>query len=142
MSATRAKTNAIPAGDESPAVVPQTTPRAIGAGHPEYQFVQAMSEMQRSLGEINANLASLRDSVNGLKSKVDGLVAWKNMIFGGAIVFGATVSFIGFVIAKGWDYVSFKSPIAQTQQIAQPAPQPAPQFPSQPEVQRTSVKSQ
>jgi hypothetical protein len=33
--------------DEAPASMAQTTPTSIGYGHPEYQFVQGLMEMQR-----------------------------------------------------------------------------------------------
>jgi hypothetical protein len=74
--------------DEVPASVPQTTPRSIGYGHPEFQFVQSVMEMQKSLGEINASIQSLSKTIDSTKSKVDDLVNWKNMIFGGAITIG------------------------------------------------------
>ena len=123
MSATRTR-------DEAPAAVPQTTPTAIGYGHPEYQFVQAIMEMQKSLGEINASIQSLRGEVGGIKSKVDNLVAWKHMILGGAIVLGVAASAVSFIIVQVRDYVTFKIPAAQTQPNTS-APQ-APQTPPQP----------
>ncbi len=74
--------------DEAPASIPQTTPRSIGYGHPEFQFVQSIMEMQKSLGEINSSIQSLSKTIDSTKSKVDDLVNWKNMIFGGAITIG------------------------------------------------------
>ena len=82
--------------DEAPASIPQTTPRSIGYGHPEFQFVQSIMEMQKSLGEINASIQALNKTVDSTKSKVDDLVNWKNMILGGAITIGF---FIGLAIA-------------------------------------------
>src|SRR6266568_1580257 len=86
--------------DGTPSAAPQTTPSVIGYGHPEYQFVQAVMEMQKSLGEINASIQSLRADVGGIKSKVDNLVAWKHMILGGAIVLGVAGSAVSFVIVE------------------------------------------
>lgn len=139
MNATRAKRQAEIASDESPAVVPQTTPKTIGYGHPEYQFVQAIMEMQKSIGEVKASVESLREAVNSTKSKVDTLVQWKNMIVGGAVVFGFVCSSLGFLFVKGWDYISFKNPAAQVQQMQAPA-QPVIQTPPQQEAPQAQGK--
>lgn len=84
--------------DEAPASVAQTTPRSIGYGHPEYQFVQSIMEMQKSLGEINASILALTKTVDSTKSKVDELVTWKNMVFGGAITLGFLITIVIAVI--------------------------------------------
>ena len=84
--------------DEAPASIPQTTPRSIGYGHPEYQFVQSIMEMQKSLGEINASILALTKTVDSTKSKVDELVTWKNMVFGGAITLGFLITIVIAVI--------------------------------------------
>jgi hypothetical protein len=117
-----------PAVDEAPATVPQTTPTAIGGyGHPEYQFVQAIMEMQKSLGEINASIASLTKSVESTKTKVDDLVKWKNMILGGVLVGGALISGFAYLITKASDYITVKTPSAQIIQMPYaPSPQIAP----------------
>ena len=119
-----------PATDEAPATIPQTTPAGIGYGHPEYQFVQAIMEMQKSLGQINASIQALEKSVEGTKSKVDDLVNWKNRILGGTITVGVLFSVLVFLITK--DYLSFKpqpqaptsiqAPISQTTPPAPPSP--------------------
>ena len=122
--------------DEAPATVPQTTPTGIGYGHPEYQFVQSIMEMQKSLGEINASILGLGKSIDSTKAKVDDLVNWKNRILGGAIVLGVVISVLVFAVTKAWDYISIKSPaITQTvnqapaQQQTLPIPNPAPVTP-------------
>lgn len=66
--------------NEAPASIPQTTPKGIGYGHPEFQFIQSIMEMQKSLGEINASIQALNKTVDSTKSKVDELVKWKHMI--------------------------------------------------------------
>ena len=116
-----------------PVSSPQITPQpGIGYGHPEYHFVQSIMEMQKSLGEINANIksleksidstkASLEKSIDSTKSKVEDLIGWKNKIWGGAITLGVVFGLINFILIKSWDYVSFKAP-TQPQQII-PAPQ-------------------
>lgn len=102
--------------DEAPASIPQTPPPSIGYGHPEYQFVQSIMEMQKSLGEINGSIASLGKSVDSIKSKVDDLVKWKNMILGGAIATGAILSIILFILTKASDYITIKMPPIQNHQ--------------------------
>lgn len=111
--------------DEAPASVPQTIPPSIGYGHPEYHFVQSISEMQKSLGEINASIKALEKSVESTKSKVEDLVKWKNMILGGAIVAGVLISGISLLLSKASDYVTLKAPLVQTIQAPQPT-QPLP----------------
>jgi hypothetical protein len=70
------------------APVQESTPRRVGYGHPEYNFIQSIMEMQKSLGEINASIQALRVSVDSTKTKVDDLVKWKHMILGGAVTIG------------------------------------------------------
>ena len=84
--------------DEAPATVPQTTPTAIGYGHPEYQFVQAIMEMQKSIGEVKASVDALRAVVEGTKSKVDDLVNWKHKIIGGVAVLSVFLTLTVLVI--------------------------------------------
>lgn len=113
-----------PPNDEAPASVPQTTPIGIGYGHPEYQFVQSIMEMQKSLGEINASITTLGKSVDSTKAKVDDLVKWKNMILGGVIATTAIISSLIFLVSKASDYITIKSPVNQTLQsptIAEPS---------------------
>ena len=107
--------------NEAPASIPQTTPKGIGYGHPEYQFVQSVMELQKHLGEINASIKSLEKSVDNTnsrieclgdinaslrnltqttdstKAKVDDLIKWKHMILGGMAVIG----FVGACIFAG-----------------------------------------
>ena len=116
-------------GDEAPATVPQTTPAAIGYGHPEYQFVQSIMEMQKSLGEINASIVALSKSVESTKSKVDDLVNWKHKILGGAVVAGALISAFIFLAIQASHYLTIKSPVEeaqQPQQVQQAQSEPAP----------------
>lgn len=74
-------------------------PRGFGYGHPEFHFIQAIMEMQKSLGEINASLASLRTITEGTKAKVDDLVRWKHMILGGAVALGFVLG-LGLAVVK------------------------------------------
>lgn len=119
-----AKAPAKAVADEAPATIPQTTPTSIGYGHPEFQFVQAIMEMQKSIGEVKASIDSLRTVVDGTKSKVDDLVNWKHKIIGGAAVLGIVGTLLGFFVAKFWDYVTIKPP--SPPQIQSPATTSAP----------------
>lgn len=105
--------------DEAPASVPQTTPRSIGYGHPEYQFVQSIMEMQKSLGEINASIQALTKTVDSTKSKVDELVTWKNMVFGGAITLGFIIT-IAIAVIKLFDHNPISTPKIQAIQPQSP----------------------
>lgn len=84
--------------------------------------------MQKSLGEINASISSLGKSVESIKSKVDDLVKWKNMILGGAIATGAILSIIFFILTKASEYITINMPSTQNHQEmpasvpSQPAP--------------------
>ncbi len=104
---------------EAPASIPQTTPRSIGYGHPEFQFVQSIMEMQKSLGEINASIQALNKTVDSTKTKVDDLVNWKNMIFGGAITIGFLIGF-SVTIFKIFEHAPINLP-SSTQIIQSPS---------------------
>lgn len=96
--------------EKVPASAPQTPPRDFGYGHPEYHFVQGIMQMQQALGEINASIVSLRQSVDGLRAKVDDLVAWKNSIIGGVAVLGFLFAVLMFVITKFSSYITIAPP--------------------------------
>lgn len=98
--------------DQAPPGVPQTTPPSIGFGHPEYHFVQGLMEIQKSLGEMQANIQGLQRSVSETKAKVDELINWRNRILGGAVVLGAVCALLGFLVARGADYVAIRMPAA------------------------------
>ena len=89
-------------------------------------------ELQKSVGELNSNVQALKASVESTKGKVDDLVRWKHMIFGGAVALGAVISAAVWVGTKLSDYVQFRAPqssaVTPTQQAApavQPPAQPA-----------------
>ncbi|MFZ6801954.1 hypothetical protein [Undibacterium sp. Di24W] len=112
-----------PVADDAPAYLPQTSPIQPLSGHGDHSFtLQAIMEMQKTLGELNSKFENLNSSVNSTKSKVEDLVTWKNKILGGAIALGIIGTLLGFLITKGWDYVSIKQPEPKNQQqnITQP----------------------
>lgn len=113
--------------EESVAQIPQTLPIGIGAGLPGHDFtLQAVMELQKSVGEINANLQAMKSSLDSVKSKVDDLVGWKNKILGGFAVLAVVITFLWYVGSKASEYVILKPstpiPIAPSAQEAQPAP--------------------
>jgi len=107
--------------NEAPASIPQTPPRSIGYGHPEFQFIQSIMEMQKSLGEINASIQALSKTVESTKSKVDDLVNWKNMIFGGAITIGFLIG-LTVSLLKIFEHAPINIPSAT--QVIQPQSSP------------------
>ena len=98
------------ATEQTPNSPPQVTPdRSIGFGHPEYHFVQGLMEVQKHLGEIKASVDALHKTMDSTKSKVDGLVEWKNKIIGGAIVLGVLATVIGYGVKYAVDNLEFKN---------------------------------
>lgn len=57
--------------DEAPASVAQTTPASIGYGHPEYNFVTSLAEVNKSLGILEAKLDALKEASNSSEIKQD-----------------------------------------------------------------------
>lgn len=109
-----------------PPTTPNVTSPAYGAGDHSFTL-QAIMEMQKTLGELKASIDTQKSSIDGLKTKVDDLVGWKNMSFGGAAVLGAIIAAFAFIVGKTWDYVSTKAPIPQATQQVVPAPPTLPQ---------------
>jgi hypothetical protein len=84
-----------------PAPAQESTPRVPGYGHPEYHFVHSIMEMQKSLGEIRAEIHALRVTTDGIKAKVDDLMKWKHMILGGTVTIGFLVG-VALTLVKLW----------------------------------------
>lgn len=103
------------AADDTTPQVPQTEPGAQADYASRHDFtLQLIMELQKTVVETNTRLASMESSINGLKTKIDDLVAWKHKILGGAAVLAVVVAAIGFLIGKASDYVTLK-PQAATQ---------------------------
>ena len=80
-------------------------------------------EMQKSLGETNASIKDLGKTIDSMKTKIDELLKWKNMIIGGALAAGAIISFFVIFLNKALDYVTIKTPevkILQVPTVTQP----------------------
>lgn len=87
-----------------------TPPRSIGYGHPEYNFMQIAMELNKTVGELSSaikslekttdtSIGNLQKSVDGTKSKVEDLIAWKNRILGGVAAISAIVALV-FTLVK------------------------------------------
>ncbi len=111
MSATRTK-NSIA---ESTPVLPQTSPNNY-TGHTHDFTLQAVMELQKSVGELTSTIKTMSTSLDGVKAKVDDLVGWKNKIIGGAAVLTVVGALLGFLVGKFSDLFVLKSSI-QTEQV-------------------------
>ena len=69
MSAEGRKASTI-AIDAIPETQPQVTPRAIGMGHPEYNFINGLMELQKSSARTDATIESLQKTLDETKTKV------------------------------------------------------------------------
>jgi len=100
------------AADAAPADIPQTTPKDIGFGHPEYHFVESLSVVNRTLGVLEAKLEALKESSNSseikqeirdLKSDIGKIrddlhtsKVWILSLFGGGVLLLLTVIVTGY----------------------------------------------
>lgn len=104
---------------------PQVPPPMAAVGLHDQSFtLQAIMELQKSFAEVNTNLQGLKGSVDGLKSKVDDLVAWKHRIVGGAIVLGVVGACLGFALSKASEYVTLKTSAPTASNVVAPEPVP------------------
>lgn len=95
-------------------------------GHNDHSFtLQAVMEMQKSIGELKALMVgntrsidelkvSNEESIKGLKTKVDDLIGWKNKVLGGAVALGVVCTLLGFVIAQAAKYLTITPPTPPT----------------------------
>lgn len=90
---------------------------------PGHDFtLQAVMELQKSVGEINANLHAMKSSLDSVKTKVDDLVGIKNKIIGGVAAVAIVGSLFGGLIALAVPYLALKPLPIQVQQPVIPAP--------------------
>lgn len=106
---------------------PQVTPQPITPGSSDHSFtLQAIIGLEKSVAEIGVHIQGMRSSIDGLKTKVDDLVGWKNKIIGGVAVFGIVFTAVGYLAAKASDYVTIRVPTAlQVTPVVAPLPSPA-----------------
>lgn len=109
---------------ESVSQVPQSTPIGFGVGAPSHDFtLQAVMELQKTVGEMNANLQAMSRSLDGVKTKVDDLVGWKHKIIGGAAALGLAATIIGFLLGKASEYITVKVPAQVAPVVTPPSSQ-------------------
>lgn len=102
------------AEQESTPQVPQSTPYGAGFAPGSHDFtLQAVMELQKSVGELNANMQAMKSALDGVKTKVDDLVGWKNRILGGAAALTLVVAVLSFLFGKASDYFVLKPPSVQ-----------------------------
>lgn len=110
---------------ESTPQPPQSAPTVYpGHGGPDFTL-QCVIELQKTVGEMNATMRGMKDSIDGVKSKVDDLVGWKHKIIGGAAVLVFIGGLIGWAAGKASDYVSVRVPTGSPVLVAPVAPVPA-----------------
>lgn len=116
------------ATDSEPSTPAQTTPTGGAFGQVDHSFtLQAVMELQKSVGKLEHKIDSLSGSVDGMKSKVEDLVHWKHKILGGAAVLVFIGGAFGFLASKVSDHVSWKSPSTPaTTPSSSPASAPVP----------------
>lgn len=106
---------------------PQTTP--YGLGFPGHDFtLQTIVQLQGTLGELKAEIRGLTVAVDGVKSRVDDLVKWKQAILGGAVALGAVIALVGFLVTRYGDRVVLapaSPPVTGSPAVVGPVP-PAP----------------
>lgn len=111
---------------ESVPQIPQSTPFLGQYGQPNHDFtLQAVMEMQKTVGELNASVQALKGSVDGVKVKVDDLVSWKHKIIGGVAVLSIVATILGFLIAKASEYVTLKPGVVTSTVPSITPPSPA-----------------
>lgn len=76
-------------------------------------------ELQKSVGEMNANIGAMKGSLDGMKSKVEDLVGWKNKVLGGAAVLLFIGGLLGWAITKASSYVELKTAPTQAAPVEQ-----------------------
>ena len=81
-------------------------------GHHDHSFtLQAVVELQKTVGQLVVEIRHNTESINSLKSKTEDLMNWKNRILGGAIVLGAILALLAFLVTKFANYVTVAAPV-------------------------------
>ena len=129
-------TQTSPSDEGVPRTQPDTVPRPLGYGHPEFHFVQAVMELRTAMhqmdtdnkvamAKIETKIDGLKNSVDGTKKNVDDLVQWKTLILGGAVVLGAVIAIVWGAYVKFGDRISIAPASVQaTPPVTAPTLQP------------------
>lgn len=121
MNATRSSSDSI-SEDSIPASSPQTIPKNIGYGHPEYNFVQGLMELQKSVVRMETILENVKQSSDETKGKVSKL---EKTIYAAGVILAICIVVGGWTLnaAKDFAMTYFKASVeAQTKQPALPIP--------------------
>lgn len=122
MSATRVK-RTLPE-DIVPPQQPLSLPQQSTGFHDHSFTLQAIMDLQKTMGELSVKLDTVKGSVDSVKAKVDDLTKLKHMIGGAAIAITAVVGIAWAVGTKAAEYWS-KSSTQQSAPVFQQAPLPA-----------------
>jgi DUF438 domain-containing protein len=93
MTSLRSPSNSEPRTEGIPDSAPQTTPKAIGYGHPEYNFVQGLMELQKSSVRMETVLEGVQKTLEDTKAKVARFEK---------IVYVATGTLAVVILVGGW----------------------------------------
>lgn len=99
------------------------TPAPVRTEQIDHSFtLQAIVGLEKSVAELGIHMQGVKTTLEGVKSKVDDLVAWKNRILGGAAMLALAIAAISFLAGKASDYVTFKMPAPVSAPVAPPPP--------------------
>jgi cell division protein FtsL len=94
--------------DESISTIPQTPPTSIGYGHPEYNFIQSIMEMQKSLGAIESSISVQTAQISSLKNSVDttkvSLGRIEKVMYASGFVLIISLSLGGWLLSTAKDF--------------------------------------
>jgi hypothetical protein len=109
--------------DTVPKAAPQTTPprSSIGLGHPEYNFVQGLMELNGSVSRMQAVLEQVKQSSDDTKAKVARM---EKIIYAAGVVAVLAVGVVGWMLntAKDVGMLYYKTMLEA--QLKAPSPQP------------------
>ena len=114
-------------GQDVPPTPPQTTPKLIGYGHPEYNFVQGLMELNSTVARMQAVLEQVKQASDDTKAKVARL---EQIAYAGAAIIVIAVAVGGWMLNTAKDFAltyyraSIEAQARQTQGTSSP-PAPA-----------------
>lgn len=118
-----APTRAEAGQDEVPSTSPQTTPKAVGYGHPEYNFVQGLMELNSSVARMQAVLEQVKQSSDDTKAKVARL---EKIAYAGTVIILIAVAIGGWALNTAKDFALTYYKASIDAQVKATAPTPAP----------------
>lgn len=126
MSAPQEKSN-IPRVEDVPDSAPQTTPKGIGYGHPEYSFVQGLMELNGSVARLQAILEGVKQTTDETKSKV---ASFEKIIYAAGVVLVICIAIGGWMLTTAKDFAmtyykaTLDTSVQQTAPVATKKPKP------------------